>query len=177
MYFGTSFFFLYLQYICLHFSVLPSQCYKKNPFCHFKLIETYTFKTITGQFWNLDVFVNRGIVFMMLHISLCVSPSVVAVILPALLLCSVLSFSSCKSFQWFRRCINIHLNELIEIWAWVFHFYLCDQVTCAEKSGHNEKMLIKVFRCLGSWFNLGVLDNNFMANNQLLMILFQVLVR
>lgn len=55
--------------------------------------------------------------------------------------------------------------------------YFHDQVTCAEKSGHDEKMLIKVFRCLGSWFNLGVLDNNFMANNQLLMILFQVLVR
>lgn len=55
--------------------------------------------------------------------------------------------------------------------------YFPDQVTCAEKSGHDEKMLIKVFRCLGSWFNLGVLDNNFMASNQLLMILFQVLVR
>ena len=37
-------------------------------------------------------------------------------------------------------------------------------------------MLIKVFRCLGSWFNLGVLDSNFMATNQLLMVLFQVLV-
>jgi hypothetical protein len=49
-------------------------------------------------------------------------------------------------------------------------------MTCVEKSGSNEKMLIKVFRCLGSWFNLGVLDSNFMANNQLLMVLFQVLV-
>lgn len=38
-------------------------------------------------------------------------------------------------------------------------------------------MFIKVFRCLGSWFNLGVLDSNFMASNQLLMVLFQVLVR
>lgn len=37
-------------------------------------------------------------------------------------------------------------------------------------------MLIKVFRCLGSWFNLGVLDSNFMASNQLLVVLFQVLV-
>lgn len=61
-------------------------------------------------------------------------------------------------------------------WAWLL-VYFHDQVTCAEKSGHDEKMLIKVFRCLGSWFNLGVLDNNFMASNQLLMILFQVLVR
>ena len=45
-----------------------------------------------------------------------------------------------------------------------------------EKTGSDEKMLIKVFRCLGSWFNLGVLDSNFMASNQLLMVLFQVLV-
>lgn len=45
-----------------------------------------------------------------------------------------------------------------------------------EKAGNDEKMLIKVFRCLGSWFNLGVLDSNFMASNQLLMVLFQVLV-
>ena len=51
------------------------------------------------------------------------------------------------------------------------------QTSCVEKTGDNEKMLIKVFRCLGSWFNLGVLDTNFMANNQLLMVLFQVLVR
>uniref|UniRef100_A0A8D3E6L7 Transportin 3 n=1 Tax=Scophthalmus maximus TaxID=52904 RepID=A0A8D3E6L7_SCOMX len=49
--------------------------------------------------------------------------------------------------------------------------------TCVEKTGDDEKMLIKVFRCLGSWFNLGVLDSNFMANNQLLMVLFQVLQR
>lgn len=46
-----------------------------------------------------------------------------------------------------------------------------------EKTGNDEKMFIKVFRCLGSWFNLGVLDSNFMASNQLLMVLFQVLVR
>lgn len=46
-----------------------------------------------------------------------------------------------------------------------------------EKTGNDEKMFIKVFRCLASWFNLGVLDNNFMASNQLLMVLFQVLVR
>lgn len=51
------------------------------------------------------------------------------------------------------------------------------QATCVEKTGNDEKMLIKVFRCLGSWFNLGVLDSNFMASNQLLIALFQVLVR
>lgn len=56
------------------------------------------------------------------------------------------------------------------------HIFLCTQMTCLEKSGSDEKMLIKVFRCLGSWFNLGVLDSNFMANNQLLVVLFQVLV-
>lgn len=51
------------------------------------------------------------------------------------------------------------------------------QTTCVEKTGNDEKTFIKVFRCLGSWFNLGVLDSNFMASNQLLMVLFQVLVR
>lgn len=51
------------------------------------------------------------------------------------------------------------------------------QTTCVEKTGNDEKMFIKVFRCLGSWFNLGVLDSNFMASNQLLIVLFQVLVR
>lgn len=50
------------------------------------------------------------------------------------------------------------------------------QTSCVEKTGSDEKMFIKVFRCLGSWFNLGILDSNFMASNQLLMVLFQVLV-
>lgn len=50
------------------------------------------------------------------------------------------------------------------------------QTSCVEKTGSDEKMFIKVFRCLGSWFNLGVLDSTFMAGNQLLMVLFQVLV-
>lgn len=54
--------------------------------------------------------------------------------------------------------------------------FLFPQTTCVEKAGNDEKMLIKVFRCLGSWFNLGVLDSNFMASNQLLMVVFQVLV-
>ncbi|XP_027394836.1 transportin-3 isoform X3 [Bos indicus] len=48
-------------------------------------------------------------------------------------------------------------------------------MTCVEKAGTDEKMLMKVFRCLGSWFNLGVLDSNFMANNKLLALLFEVL--
>lgn len=50
------------------------------------------------------------------------------------------------------------------------------QVTCVEKAGNEEKMLIKIFRCLGSWFNLGVLDSTFMANSKLLSLLFEVLV-
>ena len=49
-------------------------------------------------------------------------------------------------------------------------------MTCVEKAGTDEKMLMKVFRCLGCWFNLGVLDSNFMANNKLLALLFEVLV-
>uniref|UniRef100_A0A673LDY1 Transportin-3-like n=1 Tax=Sinocyclocheilus rhinocerous TaxID=307959 RepID=A0A673LDY1_9TELE len=78
------------------------------------------------------------------------------------------------------RSLRIGANrrtEIIEDLAYYSTTVVTLLVTCAEKSGHDEKMLIKVFRCLGSWFNLGVLDNNFMANNQLLMILFQVLQR
>ncbi|KFO08733.1 Transportin-3, partial [Balearica regulorum gibbericeps] len=48
-------------------------------------------------------------------------------------------------------------------------------MTCVEKAGNDEKMLIKIFRCLGSWFNLGVLDSTFMANSKLLSLLFEVL--
>uniref|UniRef100_A0A672JY36 Transportin-3 n=1 Tax=Sinocyclocheilus grahami TaxID=75366 RepID=A0A672JY36_SINGR len=78
------------------------------------------------------------------------------------------------------RSLRIGANrrtEIIEDLAYYSTTVVTLLMTCAEKSGHDEKMLIKVFRCLGSWFNLGVLDNNFMANNQLLMILFQVLQR
>uniref|UniRef100_A0A8C2A5V4 Transportin-3 n=2 Tax=Cyprinus carpio TaxID=7962 RepID=A0A8C2A5V4_CYPCA len=78
------------------------------------------------------------------------------------------------------RSLRIGANrrtEIIEDLAYYSTTVVTLLVTCAEKSGHDEKMLIKVFRCLGSWFNLGVLDNNFMASNQLLMILFQVLQR
>ncbi|XP_029471361.1 transportin-3 isoform X2 [Rhinatrema bivittatum] len=49
-------------------------------------------------------------------------------------------------------------------------------LNCMEKE-NDEKMLIKAFRCLGSWFNLGVLSSNVMANNNLLLLLFQVLQR
>nr|XP_033815477.1 transportin-3 isoform X2 [Geotrypetes seraphini] len=49
-------------------------------------------------------------------------------------------------------------------------------LNCMEKE-NEEKMLIKSFRCLGSWFNLGVLNTDVMANNRLLLLLFQVLQR
>lgn len=55
-------------------------------------------------------------------------------------------------------------------------FLVPPQMTCVEKAGNDEKMLIKIFRCLGSWFNLGVLDSTFMANSKLLSLLFEVLV-
>ncbi|XP_021419116.1 transportin-3 isoform X1 [Oncorhynchus mykiss] len=78
------------------------------------------------------------------------------------------------------RSLRIGANrrtEIIEDLAYYSSTVVTLLMTCVEKSGSNEKMLIKVFRCLGSWFNLGVLDSNFMANNQLLMVLFQVLQR
>ncbi|KAG7276627.1 hypothetical protein CRUP_025851 [Coryphaenoides rupestris] len=71
------------------------------------------------------------------------------------------------------RSLRIGANrrtEIIEDLA-----YYSSTTTSVEKTGNDEKMLIKVFRCLGSWFNLGVLDSNFMASNQLLIVLFQVL--
>ncbi|MGH0114663.1 UNVERIFIED_CONTAM: hypothetical protein FKN15_031805 [Acipenser sinensis] len=68
------------------------------------------------------------------------------------------------------------VHTLIENGTLLLSFF-SSQMSCVEKTGSNEKMLIKAFRCLGSWFNLGVLDSNFMANNQLLIVLFQVLQR
>ncbi|XP_028670547.1 transportin-3 isoform X2 [Erpetoichthys calabaricus] len=78
------------------------------------------------------------------------------------------------------RSLRIGANrrtEIIEELAYYSSTVISLLMSCVQKTGNDEKMLIKVFRCLGSWFNLGVLDSNFMANNQLLMILFQVLQR
>uniref|UniRef100_A0A3P8NTW6 Transportin-3 n=1 Tax=Astatotilapia calliptera TaxID=8154 RepID=A0A3P8NTW6_ASTCA len=78
------------------------------------------------------------------------------------------------------RSLRIGANrrtEIIEDLAYYSSTVVTLLTTCVEKTGNDEKMLIKVFRCLGSWFNLGVLDSNFMASNQLLMVLFQVLQR
>uniref|UniRef100_A0A3Q3MUC8 Transportin-3 n=1 Tax=Mastacembelus armatus TaxID=205130 RepID=A0A3Q3MUC8_9TELE len=78
------------------------------------------------------------------------------------------------------RSLRIGANrrtEIIEDLAYYSSTVVTLLTTCVQKTGNDEKMLIKVFRCLGSWFNLGVLDSNFMASNQLLMVLFQVLQR
>nr|XP_061809310.1 transportin-3 isoform X5 [Nerophis lumbriciformis] len=78
------------------------------------------------------------------------------------------------------RSLRIGANrrtEIIEDLAYYSSTVVTLLGSCVEKTGSNEKMLMKVFRCLGSWFNLGVLDSNFMATNQLLMVLFQVLQR
>uniref|UniRef100_A0A8C9R4F9 Transportin-3 n=1 Tax=Scleropages formosus TaxID=113540 RepID=A0A8C9R4F9_SCLFO len=76
------------------------------------------------------------------------------------------------------RSLRIGANrrtEIIEDLAYYSNDVVTLLMSCVEKTGSDEKMLIKAFRCLGSWFNLGVLDSNFMANNQLLVVLFQVL--
>uniref|UniRef100_A0A3Q1HBG6 Transportin-3 n=1 Tax=Anabas testudineus TaxID=64144 RepID=A0A3Q1HBG6_ANATE len=78
------------------------------------------------------------------------------------------------------RSLRIGANrrtEIIEDLAFYSSTVVTLLTTCVEKTGNDEKMFIKVFRCLGSWFNLGVLDSNFMASNQLLIVLFQVLQR
>ncbi|XP_061570250.1 transportin-3 isoform X2 [Cololabis saira] len=78
------------------------------------------------------------------------------------------------------RSLRIGANrrtEIIEDLAFCSNTVVTLLTTCVEKTGNDEKMLIKVFRCLGSWFNLGVLDSSFMANNQIIMVLFQVLQR
>uniref|UniRef100_A0A3B3Z2N9 Exportin-1/Importin-beta-like domain-containing protein n=1 Tax=Poecilia mexicana TaxID=48701 RepID=A0A3B3Z2N9_9TELE len=78
------------------------------------------------------------------------------------------------------RSLRIGANrrtEIIEDLAFYSNTVVALLTSCVEKAGGDEKMLIKVFRCLGSWFNLGVLDSNFMASNQLLMVLFQILQR
>uniref|UniRef100_H2RLY5 Transportin-3 n=1 Tax=Takifugu rubripes TaxID=31033 RepID=H2RLY5_TAKRU len=78
------------------------------------------------------------------------------------------------------RSLRIGANrrtEIIEDLAYYSSTVVTLLTSCVEKTGSDEKMFIKVFRCLSSWFNLGVLDSNFMASNQLLMVLFQVLQR
>uniref|UniRef100_A0A7N6B1A3 Transportin-3 n=1 Tax=Anabas testudineus TaxID=64144 RepID=A0A7N6B1A3_ANATE len=64
------------------------------------------------------------------------------------------------------RSLRIGANrrtEIIEDLAFYSSTVVTLLTTCVEKTGNDEKMFIKVFRCLGSWFNLGVLDSNFMA--------------
>ncbi|KFQ15385.1 Transportin-3, partial [Leptosomus discolor] len=76
------------------------------------------------------------------------------------------------------RSLRIGANrrtEIIEDLAYYSSTVISLLMTCVEKTGNDEKMLIKIFRCLGSWFNLGVLDSTFMANSKLLSLLFEVL--
>ncbi|XP_044881659.1 transportin-3 isoform X3 [Mauremys mutica] len=76
------------------------------------------------------------------------------------------------------RSLRIGANrrtEIIEDLAYYSSTVISLLMTCVEKAGNDEKMLMKIFRCLGSWFNLGVLDSNFMANSKLLSLLFEVL--
>ncbi|XP_053572309.1 transportin-3 isoform X2 [Bombina bombina] len=76
------------------------------------------------------------------------------------------------------RSLRIGANrraEIIEDLAFYSSTVVSLLMNCVEKAGDDQKMLIKSFKCLGSWFNLGVLDSNFMANNRLLLLLFQVL--
>ncbi|XP_015282833.1 PREDICTED: transportin-3 [Gekko japonicus] len=76
------------------------------------------------------------------------------------------------------RSLRIGANrrtEIIEDLAFYSSTVVSLLVTCVGKAGNDEKMLIKIFRCLGSWFNLGVLDSTFMANSKLLSLLFEVL--
>uniref|UniRef100_A0A7N6AGH6 Transportin 3 n=1 Tax=Anabas testudineus TaxID=64144 RepID=A0A7N6AGH6_ANATE len=65
------------------------------------------------------------------------------------------------------RSLRIGANrrtEIIEDLAFYSSTVVTLLTTCVEKTGNDEKMFIKVFRCLGSWFNLGVLDSNFMIH-------------
>uniref|UniRef100_A0A7N6AVB7 Transportin-3 n=1 Tax=Anabas testudineus TaxID=64144 RepID=A0A7N6AVB7_ANATE len=67
------------------------------------------------------------------------------------------------------RSLRIGANrrtEIIEDLAFYSSTVVTLLTTCVEKTGNDEKMFIKVFRCLGSWFNLGVLDSNFMARKK-----------
>ncbi|XP_010130034.1 PREDICTED: transportin-3, partial [Buceros rhinoceros silvestris] len=76
------------------------------------------------------------------------------------------------------RSLRIGANrrtEIIEDLAYYSSTVVSLLMTCVEKAGNDEKMLIKIFRCLGSWFNLGDLDSTFMANSKLLSLLFEVL--
>uniref|UniRef100_UPI00358E79EC transportin-3-like isoform X1 n=2 Tax=Myxine glutinosa TaxID=7769 RepID=UPI00358E79EC len=78
------------------------------------------------------------------------------------------------------RSLRIGANrrtEIIEELAFHAGTVLSLLAACAENCGSDERTLVKVFKCLASWFNLAVLDSNFMANSKLLVILFNILQR
>uniref|UniRef100_A0A4W3HCH4 Transportin-3-like n=1 Tax=Callorhinchus milii TaxID=7868 RepID=A0A4W3HCH4_CALMI len=76
------------------------------------------------------------------------------------------------------RSLRIGANrrtEVIEDLAYHASIVIGLLTACMERCGHNEKLMIKVFRCLMSWINLGVLHTDHVASSQLLVALFQVL--
>uniref|UniRef100_A0A4W3H4Q8 Transportin 3 n=1 Tax=Callorhinchus milii TaxID=7868 RepID=A0A4W3H4Q8_CALMI len=95
-------------------------------------------------------------------------------------LCFLLEILTVLPEEVHSRSLRIGANrrtEIIEDLAYSSSTVVSLLTACAEQAGSEEKTLIRVFRCLGSWFNLGVLDSSFMANNRLLLNLFQALQR
>ncbi|XP_048376990.1 transportin-3-like isoform X1 [Stegostoma tigrinum] len=66
-------------------------------------------------------------------------------------------------------------TEVIEDLAYNASMVIALLTAYMERCSHDEKLVIKVFRCLMSWINLGILHNDHVANSQLLVALFQVL--
>ena len=53
----------------------------------------------------------------------------------------------------------------------------CTQTAVIEGSTDDSKLQAKVFRCLGSWFNVCTIPQDVMVNSPLLMAPFQALVK
>ncbi|XP_069765925.1 transportin-3-like isoform X3 [Narcine bancroftii] len=76
------------------------------------------------------------------------------------------------------RSLRIGTNrrtEVIEDLAYHASLVIGLLTAYMERCSHDEKLVIKVFRCLMSWINLGILHTDHIANSQLLMAIFQVL--
>ncbi|GCB63304.1 hypothetical protein scyTo_0007374 [Scyliorhinus torazame] len=76
------------------------------------------------------------------------------------------------------RSLRIGTNrrtEVIEDLAYHASMVIGLLTAYMERCSHDEKLVIKVFRCLMSWINLGILHTDHIANSQLLVALFQVL--
>ncbi|XP_038639310.1 transportin-3-like isoform X3 [Scyliorhinus canicula] len=76
------------------------------------------------------------------------------------------------------RSLRIGTNrrtEVIEDLAYHASMVIGLLTAYMERCSHDEKLVIKVFRCLMSWINLGILHTDHIANSQLLVALFQIL--